>query len=148
MNYFEDIHKQEVLEVVLNSWMGTPYRHWSGVKGEGCDCIHFIARVFEELGMGPFKIEHYSKDWHLHNTDELLLSGLSRELNLLKISAVNNEPMNGDIVLYKFGKASSHSAIYYDGEVYQSINGIGVEKRSWLDKQWFKRRTTIMRLVV
>ena len=148
--YFEDLEKQADLKAIIDSWAGTPFRHWAGVKGEGCDCIHFVARVFEEMGFGPFKIESYNKDWHIHNPEELLLLGLRRELKkhftIEELPAAKVEPMNGDIVVYRFGRAASHSAIYYDMHVYQSITGVGVERRHWNDKQWHKRKFLTMRL--
>ena len=151
-NIFGNVAKQEALKTALDGWMGTPYRHWAGVKGEGCDCIHFIVRVFEELGLGPFKIQRYEADWHIHNSEELLLEGLRKQLNdaplkTQEFSAKDTEPMNGDIVLYRFGRTASHSAIYYDDHVYQSVNGMGVIRLRWLDKQWHKRKFIIMRLV-
>lgn len=150
MDYFADISKQKALKTSLDEWMGTPYRHWAGVKGEGCDCVHFIVRVLEELGLGPIKIPHYHSDWHIHNSEELLLSGFRKtsfEKGLkVREFPVDTEPINGDIVLYRFGRTASHSAIYYDGYVYQSINGVGVMRLRYLDKQWYKRKFVIMRL--
>ncbi len=145
--YFEDPERQAQLKTELDEWMGTPYRHWAGVKGEGCDCIHFVARVFEGLGFGPFKIERYPRDWHLHNFEELLMKGLRRELKNVEELPLDTEPMNGDVVLYRFGKTSSHSAIFFDNHVYQALTGMGVERRHWADKQWFRRKTMMMRLL-
>ena len=148
-NYFEDVAKQEVLKTALDGWIGTPYRHWAGVKGEGCDCIHFIVRVFEELGLGHTDVPRYDNDWHIHNSQELLLEGFRErfkgDLQMHELP-VTTKPFNGDVVLYKFGRAASHSAIYYDDHVYQSINGVGVMRLHWLDKQWHKRKFVIMRL--
>ena len=144
-HYFEDIEKQEALKTALDGWMGTPYRHWAGVKGEGVDCIHFIVRVLEEVGLGHIKVTRYNADWHIHNNEELLLQGFRDHFEAEEFSP-DTEPMNGDVVLYKFGRTASHSAIYYDNHVYQSINGIGVMRLRWLDKQWHKRKFIILRL--
>lgn len=147
--YFEEVEKQEALKAALDAWLGTPYRHWAGVKGEGCDCIHFVVRVFEELGLGPFKIQRYNKDWHIHNTAELLLQGFREQFEgdvVMEELPASTNPFVGDIILYHFGKVTSHSAIYYDNHVYQSITGLGVERRHYYDKSWFKRIRTIMRL--
>lgn len=151
MEYYFDIEKQKALKTALDGWMGTPYRHWAGVKGEGCDCIHFIVRIFEELGLGQIKIPRYNRDWHIHNNEELLLEGLREQFKpdfKMQEFPITTEPINGDVVLYRFGRVASHSAIYYDDHVYQSINGSGVGCRHWLDKQWYKRRFMIMRLMI
>lgn len=145
--YFEDKGKQEELSIILSEWMGTPYRHWAGVKGEGCDCIHLIVRVLEEFGFGPFKVPRYDKDWHIHNNEELLLDGFRKSSLRFDELSPSVEPMNGDVVLYKFGRVNSHSVIYFMDHVYQSINGIGVERRHWMDRMWHKRKRKIVRIL-
>lgn len=137
--FFEDIEKQNQLKSILKEWEGTPYRHWAGVKQGGCDCIHFVARVLEEFGFGPFQIPKYPKDWHCHNYEELLLNGIRIQLeNEIELVNINN-PMNGDILLYRFKKVISHAGIYYTNYVYQSLDDIGVQKRIWKDTKWRKR---------
>ena len=145
MYYFQNIERQNKLKEVMEPWIGTPFRHWSGVKQGGCDCIHFIVRVLEEMGLGPFKVPRYNKDWHLHNMDELLMDGIKSHLNIEEVSFDN--PMNGDIMLFQFGKTNSHSAIYFDKHLYQAINGIGVERIHWMDTTWHKRKRLSMRIV-
>lgn len=71
-------------------------------------------------------IPDYSRDWHLHNTRELLCEAIEKELKVEKMSL--ETPMNGDIICSHFGQASSHAGIYFDGYVYQSLDGIGVRK--------------------
>ena len=127
MNYFDDPAKQLELKRILGEWLGTPFRHHCGVKGLGCDCIHFVARVFEEMGRLKWRknlIPDYPKDWHLHNTRELLLERLIKELPVVPADLA--APMNGDILLSHYGQAASHAAIYFDGHVYQAVNDIGV----------------------
>jgi len=127
--FFEDTEKQEQLKKILDEWMGTPFRHHCGVKGLGCDCIHFVARVFEEMGLIKWRkdfILDYPSDWHLHNTRELLKEAIERELNVEEVGFDNL--INGDIILSHYGQASSHAAIYFDEHIYQAINDIGVCK--------------------
>ena len=148
--YFEIKENREKLEAILKSWEGTPYRHWSGVKKGGCDCIHFVIKVIEELGFGPFKIEKYPCDWHIHNNKELLLEGINRQLVIPGIAEkvdVDN-PIDGDIILYKFGRVLSHSGLYYKGRVYQALDGIGVQSRRWEDKIWFVRKKHNYRILL
>jgi len=125
--------------------LNTPFRHYSGVKGMGCDCIHLVARVLEEMGMGPFVIPPYSKDWHLHKTNELLTDGIKARVKVEELSPEN--PMDGDILLFKFGKAISHSALFYDGRIYHAVTNLKVLKTTWTDKIWYKRREKIMRIL-
>ena len=133
--YFEDEEKQKELKGVLDEWHGTPYRHHCGVKGLGCDCIHFVAKVFEEMGIFKWRkniISDYPRDWHLHNTRELLCEAIERELKVEKFEL--NNLMNGDITISHYGKAASHAGIFFDEHVYQAINRVGVCKISFNDR--------------
>jgi len=127
--FFEDTEKQEQLKKILDEWMGTPFRHHCGVKGLGCDCIHFAVKVFEEMELIKWRdnlIPDYPRDWHLHNTRELLKEAIEKEFDVEEIGLDNL--MNGDIILSHYGQASSHTAIYFDEHVYQAIDDIGVCK--------------------
>lgn len=143
--YFRTKARLKALEKILGEWEGTPFAHWTGVKQRGCDCIHFIVRVLEECGIAIGPIPWYPKDWHIHNDAELLLNGMLAEPRFMKADVDN--PINGDIILYKFGKVSSHSGFYLDDYVYQAITGIGVERRHWIDRAWYKRRSHAFRLM-
>lgn len=142
---FEDPGKLEMLKAFLKDWLGTPYKHYSGVKGLECDCIHLIVRGCEALGIWLPKIPWYNRDWHLHNKEELLLDGIRKHLRADEFPA--ESPINGDIVTYKFGHTRSHAGWFVDGRVYQAIFGIGVQARTWNDEYWFKRRSIIFRLL-
>ena len=148
MDYFASIEKQRLLKNVLDDWMETPFRHHCGVKGLGCDCIHFVAKVFEEVGFLTWHknmIPDYPKDWHIHNTRELLAESILQTDNIKEINLFELE--NGDIVLSHYGKASSHVGILFDGYVYQALNKIGVCKINFADKSFKKRMKFAYRLL-
>lgn len=135
MDYFGSVERQKTLKKLLESWLGTPFRHHCGVKGLGCDCIHFVVRIAEE---SQFLVGHkdlipdYPKDWHIHNTRELLKEEIEKNANVKKVELF--ELKNGDLILSHFGKASSHIGFYFDGYVYQALNKIGVRKINFTDK--------------
>jgi cell wall-associated NlpC family hydrolase len=151
--YFDDPEKQRDLKIICEEWIGTPYRHHVGVKGHGADCIHFVARVFEEMGILKWRkniVPDYPRDWHLHNTRELLLERLIAEMPGVSFILAGGEPeilrrlgatlspdphvpMNGDILLSHYGRAASHAAIYFEGHVYQAVEKIGVCKTHFSD---------------
>lgn len=146
MYYFDDIEKQKELKRILDEWIDTPFRHHCGVKGLGCDCIHFVTRVLEELGvMCNVIIPNYPKDWHLHNTRELLEEGILKHLKVEKISLSNF--MNGDIICSHFGKAASHAGIFFDVYIYQALNGIGVRRINFSDKKFMARMKFAYRIL-
>jgi cell wall-associated NlpC family hydrolase len=148
MNYFDDLEKQQELQRILDAWIGTPFRHHCGVKGLGADCIHFVARVLEEIGILKWRkglIPDYPRDWHMHNTRELLLERLVKELNV--VEADLNSPMNGDILLSHYGQAASHAGIYFDGRVYQSVKNVGVCKIHFSDATFRKQMKYAFRVI-
>lgn len=150
--FYDNKTREWDLRVELNSWLDTPYKHWSGVKGKGVDCIHFVVRVLEATGgtQGRFiRIQKYSKDWNLHRGEEMLREGIERQLYVQKISypKERSHPIElkenigpGDIVLFQFGRHAAHVGIYLDGLVYQTVTNDGVIQKPW--KSDFYHRVT------
>lgn len=129
MNYFTSMEKQKILKKILDDWIGTPFRHHCGVKGLGCDCPHFVARVLEEIGLLTWHknlIPKYAKDMPLHNTHELFAEKLVQSTKAEKVKLTDLK--NGDVILFDSGKAASHGAIYFDGYIYQALYKVGVCK--------------------
>ena len=146
--YFDDPENRKHLKEILDGWIGTPWRHHSGVKGMGCDCIHFVARVFEEMGILIWRKDlfpHYPRDWHMHDTRELLAESIEKEAKVEKVGLENL--MDGDIILSHYGKAASHAAIIFDGYVYQSVTRIGVMKINFKDKLFQRQMRFAYRLL-
>lgn len=90
------------------SWIRTPYHHMGRIKGPqgGVDCATLLAEVYARAGIvAPVPIGQYPPDWHLHRDDE-------RYLSLVLPHAVEiEEPLPGDVALWKFGRAFAHGAI-------------------------------------
>ena len=147
--YFDDLGRQDQLKLILDTWMDTPFRHKAGVKGVGCDCIHFVARVFQEMGLVTWHrnlIPEYSYDWHLHNPRELLAEGIENTLNVEKMP-LGALKKNGDILLFHYGQASSHAAIFFDNYIYQSLADVGVCKIHISDRLFRKQLRFIYRVI-
>lgn len=146
MKYFFDKEDNvERLRSFCNEWKGTPFRHHTGEKDFGCDCIHFIAKGLEHVGYGQFHLPWYSRDWHLNQkSTELLLAGIKKYLRGEILPP--NDPRNGDIVLYKFGYTISHASWFLDGRVWQAMVGVSLGARIWKDEYWYNRRKFIYRI--
>lgn len=145
--FFEDEQKQKELYEEIESWLGTPYRHQVGIKGMGTDCIYFVATALHAVG--AFKdrapiIPEYPRDWHLHRGEERLLKGLVHQLDAEYVDV--DYPMNGDVILFQYGRQAAHCSIYYNGGVYQCLTDMGVFRCSWKDKNFFKRRKFNLRV--
>ena len=147
--YFESEERQQKLKVILDEWLDTPFRHQCGVKGIGCDCVHFVIRVYEEfylIHLDRIKIPDYPKDWHLHNTREALKEAIEAYMNV-KMVDLNGVLCNGDIILAHYGNASSHAGIWYDNHVYQAINKIGVKSIHFNDLKFRKQMKFAYRII-
>jgi NlpC/P60 family putative phage cell wall peptidase len=87
-------------------WIGTPYHHMADVKGVGCDCAMLLVRVFCDLGLvEPFDPRPYTRDWHLHRSEERYLGFLLARAHLV----ASSRP--GDVILFKYGRCFSHGGV-------------------------------------
>mgnify|MGYP000334810130 FL=1 len=98
----------EALVQEARSWVGTPYHHMGDIRGVGVDCGMLLVRIFCDLGIcAPFDPRPYTRDWHLHQSEERYLSYVYD--NAAEISREELAP--GDIILFQFGRCFSHGAI-------------------------------------
>ncbi|MCK4777455.1 MAG: C40 family peptidase [Actinomycetia bacterium] len=147
--YFEDPKKEAALKAELDSWLNTPYRHITGVKGRGCDCIHLVIKSFQAVGADHGRLIHipkYPPDWHMHSGKSLLLEGLIEQYRSEQVKMDPANLMNGDVVLFQWGKHPAHSGIFFNGEVYQALTGLRVEKRTLKDLDFYNRMKHIIRI--
>ena len=88
------------------TWLGTPWQHNAAVKGVGVDCGRFPLSVYQDLNLIPVEpVEDYPIDWALHRDDERYLAVVNR------YCVEVNEPLPGDLVVFKYGRSFSHGGI-------------------------------------
>lgn len=126
--------RQEIIDEAM-SWLRTPHRHASRVKGVGVDCAQFMIKVYVNLDLiSEFDVGYYPSDWHFHRSDELYLQWVSKFCTRVEV------PQKGDIALFKFGRCVSHGGIMIDdtniihsyigqGVVLSDINGAELQGR-------------------
>lgn len=145
--FFDNEDNLRLLENEMAGWHGTPYKHWTGVKGRGCDCIHFIVRALTPIGAfggRTIVIPKYPRDWHLHRREGLLVEGIRKQMPVEEVD--REKPRNGDVILYEYGLHESHGGIYYNGKVVQALNEIGVTERDYTDPDFFERMKRCFRI--
>lgn len=98
--------REEIVAEAL-SWLHTPYHHQAGVKGVGVDCVWYLIRVFQHVGLvdKDFDPGNYSAEWYLHRHEEIYLAGVERYAHRVEA------PQLGDVALYQHGRCVSHGAI-------------------------------------
>ena len=149
-SYYKSGEKQAELMNYLYSWIDTPFRHHCSVKKEGVDCIRFVAKILEETGVKrKINIPDYPRDWHMHTNDSSLVFGLVQRIPCFNVWSIDRfeQPINGDILLYKSGKAVSHAGIYFDEYVFQSLYPAGVIRKKYNDQKWFPQLRFCFRII-
>lgn len=92
------------------SWEGTPYISRAMIKGVGVDCAMLPSAVYHTVGLIPAMAPEYPADWMMHRDEELFLSYITPHAR--EISEAEAGP--GDLVIWRFGRTYSHSAIVID----------------------------------
>src|ERR1700722_14108058 len=96
------------------TWLGTPYRGWSRLKGCGVDCGQLLAGVYIGAGFFPpdgIKMpENYSLQVAQHREDTEYIDTILKYMR--EIAETDLQP--GDVVVYKLGLAFAHAAIVID----------------------------------
>lgn len=115
--------REEVVKEAM-SWLKTPYHHQARVKGAGVDCANLPAAVYEEVGLVTHINPKYSPQWMLHRDEEQFLEYIEPHA----VEFLDEGQLKpGDLILWKFGRTFSHSAIVVDYPVIvHAVNGIGV----------------------
>ncbi|NTV01939.1 MAG: hypothetical protein HGB04_04025 [Chlorobiaceae bacterium] len=91
-------------------WLRTPYHHEGNIKGAGVDCAMLLIEVYTAAGATErFDPRPYPRQWMLHNTEERYLEWVLRYADEV------DTPKPGDMLLAKFGRTFSHSAIVIEG---------------------------------
>lgn len=148
ISYFDDDLKWAPFITELKEWAGTPYRHLGHWKGRGADCTLYLATALKNAGiLTQTKYEYYSRDWHIHGTDELVVNSyLSNEEYLLPglcfevTDGVPETSVRGDFLMMSLdgAKLIHHAAVLIaDNALMQCIPARGVVETSFHD--WWKR---------
>ena len=91
------------------TWLKTPWRHASAVKGAGVDCGRLLIEVYANVGLiERFVPDYYPQDFALHSNEERFLQNIER----YAVEVLT--PDKGDIAVWKFGRCFSHAAIVLD----------------------------------
>jgi cell wall-associated NlpC family hydrolase len=103
-----DSERQAVVDEAM-TWLKTPWRHASAVKGAGVDCGRLLIEIYANCGLiERYTPEVYPQDFAMHSSEERFLANIERYT-----LSVNNA-QKGDIAVWKYGRCFSHAAIVLD----------------------------------
>ena len=152
--YFCDDNNWNVFRNELESWKGTPYRHFQKAKGYGADCTMFLGACFVNVGvLSDLSYEYYSKDWHLNSNTEIVERWIyenicnnvtDKSLKFKKLLIVKDDFIRGDFLLISTSPTgvANHCAVIVDknnSKMIHSINNRGVCEAHY--NSWWKRHT-------
>lgn len=162
--YFSNIENWTRCKAVIDSWLGTPYRHLWMKKGRGADCSLFIGAILVELGIVK-KVEHefYPQDWFAHTPFEFVKDSFSHNIINQMVEGFDVQAilpdtlemgiplMRGDITCFSTvptTNVTNHAGIMMDppSSFVHSVIGRGVSFMSW-GNFWFDKTTVIYRVV-
>ena len=154
---FQDRNEWLKFLAILESWLGTPYRHLQMAKGRGADCTLFIGACYLEAGiLTAVTYDYYPRDWHIHTDEEVVLESLVRHftshltagLRAERIEDLETPLMRGDFLCLKQPerKVTHHAAVYLgENRIIHALTRLGVTRSDW-EPYWSRRLTRIFRL--
>lgn len=91
------------------TWIGTPYRGWSCLKGCGVDCGQLIYGVYRAVGLVP--VVELPKDYSLQVAMHRASTEYIGLVDQYFRDIPESEALPGDVVVYKLGHAFAHAAL-------------------------------------
>jgi cell wall-associated NlpC family hydrolase len=131
-DYFTDPAAVSALRTACASWMGTPFRSNSAVKGPlgGVDCAGFVASVLREIGaisetvaIPPYDLNHAE-----HSAESVLRAWFEQPAVRARVRHVDEtEPhLDGDFVFPRVGRTEHHLGIRIGDLVWHVVRPSGV----------------------
>jgi cell wall-associated NlpC family hydrolase len=124
------------------TWIGTPFRHATRIKGLGVDCANLLTAAFASVV--DVVVEPYPADWFLHSDRERLI-----EVIQVHAQRIDGPVALGDLATFRFGRTVSHAGIVVSVDPLQMVHayrpmrgverhdiGVGSGLASRLDGYW------------
>lgn len=109
MPFLDDAERARV-DAIARSFIGTPFHDHGEVKGAGVDCATLLKCVATEAEVvAPFKLDHYSPQFFLHQTAERYIAWVEKFAREIPPDQVKT----ADIALYRIkgGLCFAHGAL-------------------------------------
>lgn len=121
-------------------WVGTPWQHHVGVKQIGCDCVHFIKGIADNLGIQTPEYKNYRPRPVDNSLTCFFADFCKEEFSILP----------GYILIFAFNQYPSHVAIASDkpGYMIHASQTIGKIIEQRIDDSYKKRLIKIYKLWV
>jgi cell wall-associated NlpC family hydrolase len=126
--HFEDDQIWARMDQIARSWLGTPYKHITCVKGRGADCTLFIGACWVEGKiLRTMEYYYYPKEWYIHATKDTIVESLYRHFEkhassgfgIAQYKPEETELMRGDLLTFAIHsprQITNHAAMYMGDE--------------------------------
>lgn len=127
---------------IARTWIGTPYRHQSAVKGEGCDCLGLLRGVWAEYyGAHDYSpLPNYSPRWGEHlKKEDLWIQVGAQHFTLLHATPSVLSP--GQVLFFRMSRnmAVKHCAIVGTPETMIHAYSGHVVREEAITDRWRKK---------
>jgi cell wall-associated NlpC family hydrolase len=113
--YFENEERRRQLLWEAGSWVGTPFRGHSQIKGVGVDCVHLAAALYIATGVvKEFNPPAYSLDRSRHRDDSLILPYMEGLGVFCETAATITKLLPGDLLCFHVGRSEHHVGVVTD----------------------------------
>ena len=138
--YFSSPESAARLAAEASSWLGTPFRAHSAVRGAGVDCVLLCGELMRSLGaIDAYRFPPYALDHAKHKTASLLLAWLDASPRFARLPE-NDPALAGDIALFQIGRCVHHAGVLLDPRRFiHALEGPGVIISQLDDATWSKR---------
>jgi NlpC/P60 family putative phage cell wall peptidase len=138
----------EMIVMLAEGWIGTPYRHQGSLKGVGCDCIGLIRGIWQELyGEEPEVVPAYAADWAERSGEDRLMDAA---LRLFGPAMQMREAEPGDVLLFRWRPdcAAKHAGVLAGRQHFIHAYEQSAVTRSALVPSWRRRIAGVYRFPV
>lgn len=119
--------------------LGVPFKHQGRLPGVALDCVGFVIVVFQSLGITIEDVQGYGRSPH----GGLLESQALAQTDFVSIPITAYR--EGDVLLFRFHKATQHAAIVTERGIIHCCSSPGRVVEHRLDEAWRKRITHAFR---
>lgn len=120
--------------------LGVPFRHQGRLPGIALDCVGLLVVVFDQLGIKIQDVQGYARSPH----NGLLETQAQAQPAFVNVAI--NQHREGDVLLFRFYKATQHAALVTDQGIIHCCSDPGRVVEHRLGDPWRKRITHAFRL--
>ena len=146
--FFDSEQRMAALDAAATAWRGTPFRHNSGVRGEGANCVLAIVGVLRDAGFAVPQPELVPTSWARFQQDSAMELWIDARPELFQPMALSTPAAvhAGDLVGFKVGLCIHHLGLVLGGgRFFQCNESMGAVILGQNEREFRKRLARVWR---